>query len=250
LGGDKLPSEHLFVEPNPMLGFRGIRVCLQRHDFFLTQLRALLRAAQNGSARIMFPLITSLTEYQDAMYLARHAKQQLRERGDSFDDAVPFGCMIETPAAAVIPDILAGEAEFFSIGSNDLIQYTLAADRTNSHVTHVYEPLHLAVLRMMRNIVRGARCKNRPVCLCGEMAADPVYTIILLGLGVDELSMNPVMIPAIKQVIRGITYSEAREVARGVLRERRAKDVQSYLESIMNSRFADVMSAFGRGHPD
>lgn len=136
--------------------------------------------------------------------------------------------------------------DFFSIGSNDLIQYTLAADRTNPRVAHMYEPLHLAVLRMMRSIMRAARRRQRPACLCGEMAADPIYTLILLGLGVDELSMNPVMIPAIKQVIRGVSWAEARELARGVLRERRAKDVQTYLERMMANRFPKVMSIYGR----
>ena len=137
--------------------------------------------------------------------------------------------MIETPAAATIPDILASEAEFLSIGSNDLIQYTLAADRSNLRVAYLYEPLHRAVLRMMRRIIRAGHRRKRPVRLCGEMAADPIYTIILLGLGVDELRMTPVMIPAIKQIIRSVPWSEARELALGVLRERRAKDVQAYL---------------------
>ena len=193
----------------------------------------------------MFPLIISLTEFQDTMLLVRQVERQLRAQGVPFNEHVPFGCMIETPAAATIPDILASEAEFFSIGSNDLIQYTLAADRGNPRVAHIYEPLHLAVLRMMRAIIRAARLRGRPVSLCGEMAADPIYTIILLGLGVDELSMNPVMIPAIKQIIRGVTWAEARDVARGVLRERRAKDVQTYLEAMMASRFPQVMSMYG-----
>jgi len=153
--------------------------------------------------------------------------------------------MIETPAAATIADILASEVEFLSIGSNDLVQYTLAADRTNLRVAHIYEPLHLAVLRMMRTIIRAAHRRSRTVSLCGEMAADPIYSIILLGMGVDELSMSPVMIPAIKKIIRGVTWAEAREVARGVLRERRAKDVAAYLEKMMESRFPRMMSIYG-----
>jgi phosphotransferase system enzyme I (PtsI) len=245
LGGDKTAPGPVSPEVNPMMGCRGIRLLLERRDLFLDQVRALLRAARHGPTRIMFPLITSLTEFQDTLQVVQEAKQQLRARGLAFEEAVPFGCMVETPAAATIPDILATEAEFFSIGSNDLIQYTLAADRGNPRVACLYEPLHLAVLRMMRAIIQAGRGRARPVALCGEMAADPIYTIILLGLGVDELSMNPVMIPAIKRIIRGVTWAEAREVARGVLRERRAKDVQAYLERMMVSRFPQVMSMYG-----
>jgi phosphotransferase system enzyme I (PtsI) len=245
LGGDKTAVAPVGPEANPMLGCRGVRLLLERRDLFLGQIRALLRASSHGPVGIMFPLITSLTEFQDTMHMVDEARQQLRAKGVPFDEGVSFGCMVETPAAATIPDILAEEAQFFSIGSNDLIQYTLAADRTNPRVACIYEPLHLAVLRMMRTIIRAARRKHRPVGLCGEMAADPIYTIILLGLGVDELSMNPVMIPAIKRIIRGVTWAEAREVARGVLRERRAKDVQAYLEKMMATRFPQMMSIYG-----
>jgi phosphotransferase system enzyme I (PtsI) len=245
LGGDKTAVVPVSPEANPMLGCRGVRLLLERRDLFLGQVRALLRASCHGPVRVMFPLITSLTEFQDTMHVVDEARGQLRAETVPFDEGVPFGCMVETPAAATIPDILATEAQFFSIGSNDLIQYTLAADRTNPRVASIYEPLHLAVLRMMRRIILAARRQKRTVGLCGEMAADPIYTIILLGLGVDELSMNPVMIPAIKRIIRGVSYAEAREVAHGVLRERRAKDVQSYLEKMTSSRFPQVMSIYG-----
>jgi phosphotransferase system enzyme I (PtsI) len=246
LGADKMAGVPAAPEANPMLGCRGIRVLLEHRDQFVAQMRALLRASAHGRVRIMFPLITSLTEFQDTMRVVNEVKQGLHADGVLFDCHVLFGCMMETPAAATIPDILATEVEFFSIGSNDLIQYTLAADRTNPRVTYIYEPLHLAVLRMMRTIIRAGHRGGRSVGLCGEMASDPIYTIILLGLGVDELSVNPVMVPAIKQIIRGVTFEEARQVARGVLRERRAKDVQSYLEKMMASRFPQVMSVYGR----
>lgn len=244
LGADKTAGDSS-PESNPMLGCRGIRLLLGQRGLIEAQLAAILRASAHGPVRIMFPLVTSLTEFQDTMWIVAEVKQRLRERNVPFDEAVPFGCMVETPAAATIPDILASEVEFFSIGSNDLIQYTLAADRTNPRVAHVYEPLHLAVLRMMRAVVLAARSNNRPVSLCGEMAADPIYTIILLGLGVDELSVNPVMIPAIKRIIRAVTWAEAREIAEGVLQERRAKDVQSFLERMMAQRFPRVMSVYG-----
>ena len=222
LGGDKSPSASSAAEANPMLGCRGIRLLLECGDLLVSQIRALLRASHYGPIRIMFPLITSLTEFQETMLIVRQIEQQLRDEGVPFDNRVPYGCMIETPAAATIADILASEVEFLSIGSNDLIQYTLAADRTNLRVAHIYEPLHLAVLRTMRTIIRAAHRRSRTVSLCGEMAADPIYSIILLGMGVDELSMSPVMIPAIKKIIRGVTWAEA-DVARGVLREQRAK---------------------------
>jgi len=214
LGGDKSPSASSTAEANPMLGCRGIRLLLEWGDLLVSQIRALLRASHYGPIRIMFPLITSLTEFQETMLIVRQIEQQLRDEGVPFDNRVPYGCMIETPAAATIADILASEVEFLSIGSNDLIQYTLAADRTNLRVAHIYEPLHLAVLRMMRTIIRAGHRRDRTVSLCGEMAADPIYSIILLGMGVDELSMSPVMIPAIKQIIRGVTWAEARRRTR------------------------------------
>jgi phosphoenolpyruvate-protein phosphotransferase (PTS system enzyme I) len=245
LGGDKLSMTPSSPDANPMLACRGIRLFTEQRDLMAAQVRALLRASRHGPVRIMFPLVTSLAEFQDTMQLVKHWQRQLRTQGMPFDDTVPFGCMIETPAAATIPDILAEEVEFFSIGSNDLIQYTLAADRTNPRVTHLYEPLHLAVLRMMQRVIRAAQRKHRPVSLCGQMASDPIYTIILLGLGIDEFSVNPIVIPGIKQIIRSVTWAEAREVARGVLRERRAKDVQAFLEKMMLHRFPQVMSVYG-----
>jgi len=249
LGGDKVAVEPPIAETNPMLGARGIRLLLEFRDLFAGQVRALLRASCHGPVRIMFPLITSLTEFQRAMGAVQEVKDDLRRQGVAFDPAVPFGCMVETPAAALVADILAEEVAFFSIGSNDLIQYTLAADRTNPRVAGLYEPLHLAVLRMLQTITRAGRERNRPVSLCGEMAADPIYVLILLGLGVNELSMNPAMIPAIKQIIRKITWAEAREVAEGVLRERRARDVQTFLEKMMSKRFPELMSIYGRDTP-
>ena len=245
LGGDKSPSASSTAEANSMLGCRGIRLLLECGGLLVSQIQALLRASHYGPIRIMFPLITSLTEFQETMLIVRQIEQQLRDEGVSFDNRVPYGCMIETPAAATIADILASEVEFLSIGSNDLVQYTLAADRTNLRVAHIYEPLHLAVLRMMRTIIRAGHRRDRTVSLCGEMAADPIYSIILLGMGVDELSMSPVMIPAIKQIIRGVTWAAARDVARGVLRQQRAKDVAAYLENMMESRFPRMMSIYG-----
>ena len=245
LGGDKLSMVTSTAEDNPMLGCRGIRLFTEYPELMAVQVRALLRASAHGPIRIMFPLLTGLTEFQDTMHIVDRWKRELRARSTAFDPGVPFGCMIETPGAATISDLLASDVEFFSIGSNDLIQYTLAADRTNPRVSHIYEPLHLGVLRLLRTIIHAGHRKERPVSVCGEMASDPIYTIILLGMGIDELSVNPIMLPAVKQVIRGVTFAEAREVARGVLRERRAKDVQAYLEKMMVRRFPELMSVYG-----
>ena len=245
LGGDKLSMVAGNPEQNPMLGCRGIRLFKEHPELMAVQVRALLCASAHGPIRIMFPLVTGRTEFQDTMLTIDRWKGELRSRKTAFDEGVPFGCMIETPGAATISDLLADEVEFFSIGSNDLIQYTLAADRTNLRVAHIYEPLHLAILRMMRSIIRAGHHRQRPVSVCGEMASDPIYTIILLGMGIDELSVNPNMLPAVKQVIRGVTFAEAREVARGVLRERRAKDVQAYLEKMMVRRFPQLMEVYG-----
>jgi phosphotransferase system enzyme I (PtsI) len=244
LGADKVIEKEPVNELNPMLGNRGIRLLLSEKEFFKSQLRALLRASRYGPTRIMFPLITGITEYQETMKVVNEVKADLRSKQVEFDESIPFGCMVETPAAAIVPDIIASEVEFLSIGSNDLIQYTLAIDRTNPRVGNLYEPLHLAVLRMMNSIIQAAHNYNRSISLCGEMAADPIFTIILLGFGVDELSMNPWMIPAIKKIIRGLHWAEAKTIAQGVLQERRAKDVQTYLERMMEIRFPQVMSVY------
>jgi len=245
LGGDKLSMVTGPPEHNPMLGCRGIRLFTEYPELMAVQVRALLRASAHGPIRIMFPLLTGLAEFQDTMQIVDRCKGELRDRSKPFDPHVPFGCMIETPGAATTSDLLATEVEFFSIGSNDLIQYTLAADRTNPRLAHMYEPLHLGVLRLLRTIIHTGHRRQRPVSVCGEMASAPIYTIILLGMGLDELSVNPIMLPAVKQVIRGVTFADAREVARGVLRERRAKDVQAYLEKMMVRRFPELMSVYG-----
>lgn len=245
LGGDKLSMVTNTGERNPMLGCRGVRLFKEHPGLMAVQIRALLRASAYGSVRIMFPMVTGLTEFQDTMHIVDHWKQKLQARSTAFDAGISFGCMIETSGAAMVSDLLATDVEFFSIGSNDLIQYTLAADRTNPRVAHIYEPLHLAVLRLLRRVILAGHRRQRPVSVCGEMASDPIYTLILLGMGIDELSVNPIMLPAVKQVIRGVTFAEAREVARGVLRERRAKDVQAYLEKMMVHRFPQLMSVYG-----
>jgi phosphoenolpyruvate-protein phosphotransferase (PTS system enzyme I) len=200
----------------PRLGLRAIRLSLAFRDLFRTQLRALLRAAPHGRLRIMFPLVSSADELREARQVLDDAAADLRALGEPPPD-VPVGAMIEVPSAALTADLLAPYADFFSIGTNDLIQYTLAADRTDDRMQHFYEPLHPAILRMVRQVQRAGRHYRRRVAVCGEMASDPLLITVLLGLGVTEFSMTPGAIPAAKQVVRGVDLGDARRMARWAL---------------------------------
>lgn len=246
LGGDKFAS-HLKYPPemNPALGLRAIRFCLRERQIFRTQLRAILRASAFGTVRIMFPLISGIQELVAARQMLEEIKAELRREGVGFDPHVPVGAMIEVPAAVMLADLLAHEADFFSIGTNDLIQYALAIDRGNEQVADMYQPLHPAVLRMLQRIVEAGHSAGIPVAMCGEMAGDPVYTPILLGLGVDELSMNAPAIPVVKRIIRMTSLEESRHFARQALQLPSADAVNSYVASIMAQRFSEVF-LFGR----
>ncbi|MHB8171538.1 MAG: phosphoenolpyruvate--protein phosphotransferase [Thermincolia bacterium] len=218
IGGDKpLPDLSSGGEVNPFLGWRGIRLSLDRKDLFKIQLRAILRAGAAGPVRIMFPLVVGLQEYREAKEILAQAKEELAAQGLPFDPEIQVGIMVETPAAAVITDLLAREVDFFSIGTNDLIQYTLAVDRTNEQVAHLYDHYHPAVLRLIEQVVKGAARENKKVSICGEMAGDPVAVPLLLGLGLTELSMAPGAIPKVKQVIRSLTTEEAGKLADEVI---------------------------------
>jgi phosphotransferase system enzyme I (PtsI) len=214
LGGDKFMSD--FESPkemNPYLGWRGIRFCLARKDIFRTQLRAILRASASGDVKIMYPMISGLDELLDANAVLEDVKKELRSEGREFDESCEIGIMIETPAAVMIAPELARHASFFSIGSNDLIQYALAADRGNEKVAYLYEPLHPAVLRFIKRTIDAARDAGIWVGLCGEMSSDVVCAFVLLGLGIDELSASPYIVPEIKEMIRSVYFSEAKELA-------------------------------------
>jgi phosphotransferase system enzyme I (PtsI) len=215
------------------LGLRGLRLSLSFDELFQAQLRALLRAAAHGALRIMFPFVTGVEELRAAKTVAAHAADALRAKGISVPD-VPIGVMIEVPSAALTVDLLAEEADFFSIGTNDLIQYCLAVDRTDDRVSRLYEPLHPAILRVLRHVVRGARRRGLPVSVCGEMAADPVMLPLLFGLGLREFSMSPAAIPVAKQVVRGLRIAETARLASRALKAATASDVERTLAEFLS----------------
>jgi phosphoenolpyruvate-protein phosphotransferase (PTS system enzyme I) len=214
LGGDKfLAHMQMPTELNPFLGWRAIRISLQERDIFRAQLRAILRASAGGNVKMMYPMISGLDELNQANALVEEYKSELRREGVPFDENLEIGAMIETPSAAVVADSLAKRVRFFSIGTNDLIQYSLAVDRMNEKIAHLYEPTHPAIVRLIKMIVEAAHNHRVRVSVCGEMAGDPVLVPLLLGLGVDELSAAPPLVPQIKFIIRRLKLSEARELA-------------------------------------
>lgn len=219
LGGDKL-ADYLAYTPelNPFLGLRAIRLCLEHPEIFRTQLRAILRATAHGSIKIMYPMVTRVEEIRAARKILRDVKRELRKEGHTTARSIEIGTMIEIPSAALATDILAREVDFFSIGTNDLIQYTLAVDRDNETVAQLYDPLHPSVLRLIQHVITAAHEAGIWVGVCGEMAADPMTAALLVGMGVDELSMASVVIPDVKAVLRSVTFTQTRELANDVLR--------------------------------
>jgi len=242
-GGDKLASAiQLAAEENPSLGLRAIRLCLHRPDIFRTQLRAILRASAFGTLRIMYPMISGVAELRAANAILEDVKAELRRQGVAFDPEIQVGAMIEIPSAAVTADLLAREVDFFSVGTNDLIQYALAIDRINEQVAYLYEPLHPAVLRMLRNVVSAAHNEGIWIAMCGEMAADPLHGLVLTGLGFDELSMTPGAIPLMKRIIRSVTYGQAAEVAQRLFGCATAQEVERLLLQEMRARFPEYFA--------
>jgi phosphoenolpyruvate-protein phosphotransferase (PTS system enzyme I) len=232
LGGRKLsralfPEEH---EENPVLGLRGIRLTRIRPEIMRSQLRALFRAAAKGDLRIMVPLVTNLDEVRDFRLMCERLVNELEREGREHRKRVPLGAMIETPAAAIISDHIARELDFISIGTNDLIQYALAVDRNNEHVSHLYQSTHPAVLRLLQMVVEGARGKACEVSICGEMASDPLLTPYLVGIGLRRLSMSPRSIPIVKQRLQSLRWSRLAETVSGCLELGTAAEVRSYLE--------------------
>ncbi|MFP6888046.1 MAG: phosphoenolpyruvate--protein phosphotransferase, partial [Opitutales bacterium] len=213
LGGDKVfGSDARVKEDNPFMGFRAIRFCLRNRDVFLTQLRAILRASAFGKVKIMFPMISGLGEMLSAREVLEEAKRQLKERGQAFDPEMSVGCMIETPAAVTICDMLAEHADFFSVGTNDLVQYLLAVDRINNQIAYLYEPHHPAVLRALMHVAEVGREKGLDVGVCGEIAGDPHFTPLLVGLGINELSMASPLIAELKFFARRFSSIDAAEL--------------------------------------
>ncbi len=238
LGGAKVMTGlELAEEPNPALGLRGVLMSVGRPEVFRTQLRALLRASHYGRLRILLPMVSSLAEIDFARGVMAAVQEELVSEGVEIDENVPLGIMIETPAAAMIADLIAPKADFLSIGTNDLIQYTLAVDRTNEHVAYLYEPLHPANLRMIQRICRAGRAAGIVVAMCGEMAGDPLQSWILMALGVGELSMAPFSIPLLRKILRDSTAKEARELLSDVIDLGSAEEIRSRVEERMRVRF-------------
>lgn len=240
VGGDKfVPDLNLDDELNPAMGLRAIRLSLRNVETFRPQIRAILRASSYGQVRIFFPMISGVAEIREVKRIIRAVMQELREEGIPFDENIRLGVMIEVPSAVLTADQLAEEVDFFSIGTNDLIQYTLAIDRTNEHLSHLYEPLHPAILRSLKLVVDAAHAAGIDACICGEMAGEPVYLPILLGLGFDELSMSPPSIPRVKQILRRCSLVEARKLVDNALQLCTAEQVDALLRGEISARFSD-----------
>lgn len=238
INGDKeIPSMPTPEEVNPALGLRAIRFCLRKPDIFITQLRAILRAASHGNVRLLLPMISGCEEISESIRLLDEAAASLAKEGVEYNRDIEIGIMIEVPSAAILADAMAEMVDFFSIGTNDLVQYTLALDRANPHVAHLYSPLHPAVIRLIRHIVDSAREKNKPTYICGEMAADPINLPVILGLGIEELSMAPQSIPEIKNMIRRISVADTGRLMVDVLK----KNTVSEIYELIKNRFGDIL---------
>lgn len=242
IGGDKaLPGGFVDnIEDNPFMGFRAIRFCLKNPDIFKSQLRAILRASAFGKAKILYPMISGVRELIEANELLEEAKQELTRDKIAFDEEIEVGCMIEIPSAAYTTDILADHCDFLSIGTNDLIQYLLAVDRVNDRIAHLYEPSHPAVIRTLKLVLDYAAEREKPVSICGEMAGDPIYASLLIGLGASDLSMTPSLIPEIKFMIRHFELQRARELAEEVIHTRRPRHVFSRLKEFYQETIGAV----------
>jgi len=240
LGGDKFASQiELADEMNPAMGLRAIRFCLKEKEIFKPQLRAILRASTYGKVRMMFPMISGVGELRETMAVVEEVRGELRRRRIPYDKEMPIGIMIEIPSAAIVADLLAREVKFFSIGTNDLIQYSLAIDRVNEHVSYLYEPLHPAILRLIRRVVEAGHDAGIPVSMCGEMAGEPFFSYALLGLGLDELSMNAAAIPRVKRILRKSVAYEAKEFAGSLLLHATAAEIGRALRKKVEDLFPD-----------
>ncbi len=240
IGGDKVVSyDH--EEENPFLGWRGIRILLDKTDVFLTQLRAILRASAYGEVWIMLPMISGMKEIRRTKELIEQAKNDLRGKNIRFDEQIKVGVMIEVPSAAVIAGDIAQEVDFLSIGTNDLIQYLIAVDRGNENVSSLYQEFHPAVIKTIRHIIKEGHQHNKPVSMCGEMAGDPVATLLLLGLGLDEFSVVPLILPEIKKIIRSVTFKEAEEIANRVLEMKTEEDIEEFLKVNLHTMVPELL---------
>jgi len=241
VGGDKFASYlGTPIEKNPFLGMRGLRFSLKREEIFRTQLRAILRASVYGNIRIMFPMVVGLEDLRRAREIVARVRLELRNEGIAIAPKVPLGLMVETPASVFGIDRLAQEADFVSIGTNDLIQYTLAVDRGNEAISDIYEPLHPAVLRAIKIVVEAGQRRGIPVGICGEMAGEPLYAVVLVGLGLEEFSVSPYLVPEIKTIVRESTCAEARELADRCLSLSTPSEVRTVVTEFMSKRYPGI----------
>ena len=232
IGGDKIMDGNLrYREDNPFMGCRAIRFCLDHPEIFKPQLRAILRASAHGQVRLMFPMITGLTELMKSKAALEEARKELKAEGIPFDPNMPVGVMIETPSAVLVADELARESDFFSVGTNDLIQYTLAIDRVNERVAHLYEPAHPAVLRILKMIIDSANSAGVHLSICGEIAGDLSLALIVIGLGVRELSMVATTVPEVKKLIRSVSLKDIEQLATKALSLSTADDVKTEIRA-------------------
>ncbi|MFB6422147.1 MAG: phosphoenolpyruvate-protein phosphotransferase PtsI [Candidatus Malihini olakiniferum] len=237
IGGDKdLPYMNLPKEDNPFLGWRAIRICLDRKVILHSQLRAILRASVFGKLRIMFPMIISVEEVRAVKAELEMLKSQLRAEGKNFDESIKVGVMVETPAAATIATYLAKEVDFFSIGTNDLTQYTLAVDRGNKLISHLYNPMSPAVLRLIKQVIDASHAEGKWTGMCGELAGDERATLLLLGMGLDEFSMSAISIPSIKKIIRNANYDDAKSLAEKALSQPTAQELSDVVSRFIREK--------------
>lgn len=242
LGGDKFMSAlHMPEELNPFLGWRAIRFCLERVDIFKTQLRAILRASATGTVKLMYPMISGVEELRRANVILEECREELRREGKPFDEKMEVGAMIEIPSAAISADILAREVTFFSIGTNDLIQYSIAVDRLNEHIAHLYEPTHPAIIRLLRMTVQAAHAHNLWVGVCGEMAGDIALTPLLLGLGVDELSTGAALVPRVKRAVQALDIGICLQLLEEIKNMDSAAAILARCEEVARAHYGELL---------
>lgn len=230
VGGDKvLPSIWDEEEENPAMGLRAIRFCFKRPDIFKTQLRAILRAGTLGPVRILIPMVSSIEEVRHAKEIIKEVSKSLKKEGVEFNDNIEVGVMIEVPSAAITADTIAKEVDFFSIGTNDLLQYSLAIDRVNEHVAYLYQPFHPAVLKLIKGVVESAHRHGITVCVCGEMAGVPEHALLFLGFGIDQLSMSAYSLLRVKRLIRSVSYEDAKNISEKALEFATAREIEDYI---------------------
>ena len=241
LGGDKiLNGWNQQKEANPFMGFRAIRYCLSNPNVFLDQLRAILRASAHGNVRILLPMISGIGEVVRAKELIAEAKEELSRRGETYDPAIKIGCMIETPAAVAICDLLAEESDFFSVGTNDLVQYLLAVDRVNNEIAFLYEPHHPAVLRSLKQVAKVASAKGIPITVCGEIAGDPHFLPLLIGLGFDSFSASAAMVSEMKFFARRFSQDDVEKITLDAESKQRPSEVKELIKNFYEDRISEV----------